>query len=143
MGNDISGLLRSPRVLWPPKSFESYLMIHLAPMLTVTGTSPAPNLLMAGMPFTRILSILQPNLVQSRCPPQTPNSMVRSMVRHVLPQTLVLPVEDPWNKQLGDWSRNRWELGHSRRDVQAAVARRDRPRFEGASRSQRSSSRLS
>jgi len=47
--------------------------------------------------------------------------MVRSMVRHVLPQTLVLPVEDPWDKQLGDWSRNRRELGHSRGDVQAAV----------------------
>ena len=30
-------------------------------------------------------------------------------------------MEDPWNKQLGDWSRNRRELGHSRRDVQAAV----------------------
>lgn len=90
-------------------------------LLTVTGTSLAPNLFMAAMPFRRILSILQPNLVQSRCPPQTPNSMVRSMVRHVPPQTLVLPVEDPWNKQLGDWRRNRRELGHSRRDVQAAV----------------------
>jgi len=33
----------------------------------------------------------------------------------------VLPVEDPRDKHLADWSRNRRELGHSRRDVQAAV----------------------
>ena len=39
----------------------------------------------------------------------------------VSPQTLVLPVEDPRDKHLADWSRNRRELGHSRRDVQAAV----------------------
>jgi len=57
----------------------------------------------------------------SRCPPQTPNLIVRSIVRYILPQTLVLPVEDPWNKHLADWSRNRRELSHSRRDVQAAV----------------------
>ena len=31
------------------------------------------------------------------------------------------PVEDPWNKHLADWGRNRRELGHGRRDVQAAV----------------------
>jgi len=39
----------------------------------------------------------------------------------VLPQTLVLPVEDPGNKHLADWSRKRRELDHSRQDVQAAV----------------------
>ena len=33
----------------------------------------------------------------------------------------MLPVEDLGNKHLADWSRNRRELGHSRRDVQAAV----------------------
>jgi len=33
----------------------------------------------------------------------------------------VLPVEDPGNERLADWGRNRRELGHSRRDVQAAV----------------------
>ena len=34
----------------------------------------------------------------------------------------MLPVEDPGNKRLADWSRNRRdELGHSRQDVQAAV----------------------
>jgi len=50
-----------------------------------------------------------------------PKSIVRSIVGHILPQTLVLPVEDPWNKHLADWSRNRRELRHSRRNVQVAV----------------------
>ena len=33
----------------------------------------------------------------------------------------MLPIEDPGNKRLADWSQNRRELGHSRQDVQAAV----------------------
>ena len=31
------------------------------------------------------------------------------------------PIEDPRNEKLADYMRDRWELGHRRRDVQAAV----------------------
>ena len=33
----------------------------------------------------------------------------------------MLPVEDPRNQKLSDYMRDRWELGHSWWDVQAAV----------------------
>src|SRR5258706_7399422 len=49
------------------------------------------------------------------------DSVARSIIWHILPYAPMLPVEDPRNEKLADYTRYRWELGRSRRDVQAAV----------------------